>query len=216
MADPERETENLFRRSERFDRFTESARRVLGLAQEEASRLNHSYMGTEHLLLGLSRLDEDDPAQKVLREFGIRTASIRDAVMFIVGRGDHPVSDIGLTPRSRKVIELAVAGAREFNHHYLGTEHLLLGLVDEHEGIAAGVLESLGVNAENVRSAIKQVLLGTEQPKFLMGIETRVVLFAWWENFFNNPEVPDQIKLEELTHLQERLKEAQVRANKKD
>ena len=125
--------------ADRFDKFTERARRVLTLAQEEAQRFNHNYIGTEHLLLGLVR-EGDGVAAKVLANLGVELNKVRSAVEFIIGRGDRAVlGEIGLTPRAKKVIELAVDEARRLNHHYIGTEHLLLGLVREGEGIAAGV-----------------------------------------------------------------------------
>ena len=144
--------------ADRFDKFTERARRVLTLAQEEAQRFNHNYIGTEHLLLGLVR-EGDGVAAKVLANLGVELSKVRSAVEFIIGRGDRAVSgDIGLTPRAKKVIELAVDEARRLNHHYIGTEHLLLGLVREGEGIAASVLESLGVNLERVRAETTRIL----------------------------------------------------------
>src|SRR5579859_5012213 len=143
---------------DRFDRFTERARRVLTLAQEEAQRYQHNYIGTEHLLLGLVR-EGEGVAAKVLSNLGVELNKVRSAVEFIIGRGDRIVlGEIGLTPRAKKVIELAVDEARRLNHHYIGTEHLLLGLVREGEGIAAGVLESLGVNLEKVRTMTLHVL----------------------------------------------------------
>jgi ATP-dependent Clp protease ATP-binding subunit ClpC len=143
---------------DRFEKFTERARKVLSLAQEEAQRFNHNYIGTEHLLLGLVREGEGVAAQ-VLSTLGVELNKVRSAVEFIIGRGDRIVlGEIGLTPRAKKVIELAVDEARRLNHHYIGTEHLLLGLVREGEGIAAGVLESLGVNLEKVRSTTIQIL----------------------------------------------------------
>ena len=143
---------------DRFDKFTERARRVLTLAQEEAQRFNHNYIGTEHLLLGLVR-EGDGVAAKVLSNLGVELGKVRSAVEFIIGRGDRAVlGEIGLTPRAKKVIELAVDEARRLNHHYIGTEHLLLGLVREGEGIAAGVLESLGVNLERVRAETTRIL----------------------------------------------------------
>ena len=136
-----------------FDKFTERARKVLSLAQEEAQRFNHHYIGTEHLLLGLVR-EGDGVAARVLTNMGVQLPKVRSAVEFIIGRGEGAViGEIGLTPRAKKVIELAVDEARRLNHNYIGTEHLLLGLVREGEGIAAGVLESLGVNLEKVRPA---------------------------------------------------------------
>ncbi len=144
--------------ADKFEKFTERARKVLTLAQEEAQRFNHNYIGTEHLLLGLVR-EGDGVAAKVLSNMGVQLPKVRSAVEFIIGRGDTGVTgEIGLTPRAKKVIELAVDEARHLNHHYIGTEHLLLGLVREGEGIAAGVLESLGVNLEKVRAQVLQVV----------------------------------------------------------
>jgi ATP-dependent Clp protease ATP-binding subunit ClpC len=144
--------------ADKFEKFTERARKVLTLAQEEAQRFNHNYIGTEHLLLGLVR-EGDGVAAKVLSNMGVQLPKVRSAVEFIIGRGDTGVTgEIGLTPRAKKVIELAVEEARHLNHHYIGTEHLLLGLVREGEGIAAGVLESLGVNLEKVRAQVMQVV----------------------------------------------------------
>jgi hypothetical protein len=138
---------------DRFSDFTQRARRVLSHAQEEAQRFNHNYIGTEHLLLGLLR-DPDSLAAKVLGDLGVRLEDARQAVEFIIGRGDRVVlGEIGLTPRAKKVIELAITEARSLGHHYVGTEHLLLGLVREGEGIAAGVLERLGVTLEQARDA---------------------------------------------------------------
>jgi hypothetical protein len=148
---------------DRFEKFTERARRVLSLAQEEAQRLHHNSMGTEHLLLGLVR-EGDGVAARVLAHQGVSLAQVREAVEFIIGRGDHVVTgEIGLTPRAKRVIELAVDEARRLNHHYIGTEHLLLGLIREGEGIAAGVLERLGLHLPNVRAETLRVL-GEPQP----------------------------------------------------
>lgn len=143
---------------DRFDKFTERARKVLRLAQEEAQRLQHNYIGTEHLLLGLVREDEG-VAAKVLMSLDVDLEKVRKAVEDIIGRGDRIVlGEIGLTPRAKKVIELAVDEARRLNHHYIGTEHLLLGLLREGEGIGAGVLESFGLNLQEVRAKTIKVL----------------------------------------------------------
>src|SRR6266849_10816740 len=143
---------------DRFDKFTERARKVLQLAQEEDQRLDHNYIGTEHLLLGLVR-ESEGVAGKVLTSLGVDLEKVRKAVEDIIGRGDRIVlGQIGLTPRAKKVIELAVDEARRLNHQYIGTEHLLLGLIREGEGIAAGVLESLGVNLEKARTQTIQIL----------------------------------------------------------
>jgi len=142
----------------RFEKFSERARRVLSLAQEEAQRFNHNYIGTEHILLGLVR-ENEGTASKVLGGLGIELNKIRSAVEFIIGKGDTAASgEIGLTPRAKKVIELAVDEARRLNHHYIGTEHLLIGLMREGEGVAAGVLESLGVTLDKVRGETNSVL----------------------------------------------------------
>lgn len=141
----------------RFDKFDEQARKVLTLAQEEALRLNHHYIGTEHLLLGLADLD-DSTAVRILKSLDVKPQKVRIQVEMIIGHKDHPVEGaVGLTPRAKKVMELAVDEARRLNHHSIGTEHLLLGLIREGEGIAAGVLTSMGVNLERVRNTITQV-----------------------------------------------------------
>lgn len=141
-----------------FERFTERARKVLTLAQEEAERFNHSYIGTEHLLLGLIR-EADGVAAVVLSNLGVEIQKVRSSVELIIGRGERQISgEIGLMPRAKKVIELAVDEAHHLGHHYIGTEHLLLGLVREGDGIAAGVLESFGVNLGKVRIEVIRVL----------------------------------------------------------
>lgn len=146
------------RERNRFHKFTERARHVLAFAQEEAQRFQHNYIGTEHLLLGLLR-EEQGMAAKILKSMGIELQKVRSSVEFIIGRGDRIVlGEIGLTPRAKKVIELAVDESTRLNHSYIGTEHLLLAMVREGSGIAAGVLESLGARLENVRKATIKVL----------------------------------------------------------
>ena len=144
--------------NEKFERFTERARKVLSLAQDEAQRFGHSYIGTEHLLLGLVR-EGDGVAAKALQNLGTELDEVRRAVEFIVGRGDRiALGEIGLTPRAKKVMELAVDEARRMNHHYVGTEHLLLGLIREGEGIAGGVLVSMGITLERARDEVHRIL----------------------------------------------------------
>jgi ATP-dependent Clp protease ATP-binding subunit ClpC len=151
---------------DRFNKFTERARKVLHLAQEEAQRLKHNYIGTEHLLLGLIR-EGDGVAAKVLSNLGVDLDKARISVESILGRGNRVViGEIGFTPRAKKVIELAVDEARRLHHHYLGTEHLLLGLMREGQGIGAGVLESLGVSLEKVRAQTMQVLGKLERSEY--------------------------------------------------
>ena len=144
----------------RFEKFSERARRVLTLAQEEAQNLNHSYIGTEHILLGLVR-EEGGVAAKVLTNLGVGLNKVRASVEFVIGRGEKPsTSETGLTPRARRVIELAIDEARYLGHNYIGTEHLLLGLLREGEGIAAGVLDSFGITLERARAETARALSG--------------------------------------------------------
>ena len=138
----------------RFDKFSERARRVLTLAQDEAQRLNHNYIGTEHILLGLVR-EEDGVAAKVLVNMGINLSKVSQAVEYIIGPGEKPSTTAsGLTSRAKRVLELAIDEARQMGHSYIGTEHLLLGLLREGEGVAAKVLDSFSVNIERARAEV--------------------------------------------------------------
>lgn len=143
---------------DRFDKFTARARQVLHLAQKEAQRFQHNYIGTEHILLGLTRLDSG-VAIEVLKNLDVEVSKVRSSVEYIIGQGDRIIlGEIGLTPRAKKVIELAVEEARHLNHHYIGTEHLLLGLIRQGDSIAAGVLTKLGVDLEKARAQTLIVL----------------------------------------------------------
>jgi Clp amino terminal domain, pathogenicity island component len=153
-----------FDRSEKFDKFTVGARKVLRLAQEEAQRLNHNYIGTEHMLLGLIR-EEEGIAAKVLARMGVQLEDVRRAVEFIIGRGDRIVlGEVGLTPRAKKVLALAMDEAKRLGHHQIGSEYILLGLIREGEGIAAGVLRRFGVDLGEARQdvliALNEVAIG--------------------------------------------------------
>ncbi len=140
---------------------TQRAQKAMELADAEAWRFNHNYIGTEHLLLGLVR-EGDGVAARVLNDMGVNLAKVRSAVEFIIGRGEgEATGEFGLTPRTKRVIDLARDERRRMGQQLIGTEHLLLGLVREGEGIAAGVLESLGVNLDEVRV---QVLTLLEEP----------------------------------------------------
>src|SRR5204862_570534 len=154
-----------------FDRFNDRAKRVLALAQDEAIRFNHNYIGTEHLLLGLVR-EGEGVAARVLESLGVELSKVRTAVEFIIGRGDSTTSpsEITLSPRTKKVIELAVDEAQKLGHSHVGTEHLLLGLVVEGEGIASGILESLGVTLEQVRQRVIATM-GQHRPTVRVGDE---------------------------------------------
>jgi len=142
-----------------FDRFSDRAKRVLALAQDEAMRFNHNYIGTEHILIGLIR-EEEGVAARALRTLGVELDKARTALGFFVGRGDAATapSEITLSPRTKKIIELAIDEARRLGNRGVGTEHLLLGLAREGEGIASGILESLGITMNNVRRAVMETL----------------------------------------------------------
>ncbi len=151
-----------------LDKLTKRARKALLLAQAEALRFNHNYIGTEHLLLGLVA-EGEGIAAKALVASGLDAKRVRNAVEYIVGRGANTVSGLadetGLTPRAARAIALAVDEARRLGHAFIGTEHLLLGLVREGEGIAAGVLESLGVGLEELRTTIGGLLASGGRPE---------------------------------------------------
>jgi ATP-dependent Clp protease ATP-binding subunit ClpC len=141
-----------------FERFTERAKKVLTLAQEEAERSHHSYIGTEHLLLGLLR-EGDGLAAKVLANLGVEIGKVRQTIESVLGRNERIIiQQIIPTSRVKKVIEISFEEARRMGHNYVGTEHLLLGLLIEGEGIAAHVLEDLGANLEKVRAEIERLL----------------------------------------------------------
>ena len=142
-----------------FDRFNDRAKRVLALAQDEAIRFNHNYIGTEHLLVGLIR-EEEGVAARALAKLGVELEKARKALEFIIGRGDKATSpsEITLSPRTKKIIELAIDESRRLGHSHVGPEHMLLGLAREGEGIASGILESLGVTMDKVRHAVIETL----------------------------------------------------------
>lgn len=141
---------------DRFDKFDVSARRALTLAQDEASQLQYHYIGTEHILLGLIR-EREGLASRALTRLGVDLEKVRTAVTFIIGQGRGAIGgEVGLTPRGKRVIELAIEESRQLGSDHIGTGHLLLGLVREGEGIAAAVLQSLGVTIERAREAVVQ------------------------------------------------------------
>ncbi len=142
-----------------FGRFTERAQKVLALAQQEAIRLGHSNIGTEHILLGLIR-EGEGIAAKALKELGLESSQIQKEVENLIGTGNQPMKAIHYTPRAKKVVELSQDEARKLNHPYVGTEHILLGLIREGEGVAARVLHNLDVNLNRARQQVMK-LLGT-------------------------------------------------------
>src|SRR3990170_4676403 len=143
-----------------FERFTDRARRVVVLAQEEARLLNHSYIGTEHILLGLIH-EGEGVAAKALESLGIALDAVREQVQDIIGQGQQqPTGHIPFTPRAKKVLELSLREALQLGHNYIGTEHILLGLIREGEGVAAQVLVKLGADLNRVRQQVIQLLSG--------------------------------------------------------
>jgi ATP-dependent Clp protease ATP-binding subunit ClpC len=147
-----------------FERFTDGSRRVVVLAQEEAKMLNHDYVGTEHILLGL--LDEGDGlAARSLESLGISLDAVRQQVEEIIGRGQQaPSGHIPFTPRAKKVLELSLSESLRLGHGYIGTEHILLGLIREGDGVAAQVLVKLGADLNRVREQVLQLLHGYHGP----------------------------------------------------
>ena len=143
-----------------FERFTDRARRVVVLAQEEARLLNHNYIGTEHILLGLIH-EGEGVAAKALESLGISLEAVRAQVEEIIGHGGTaPSGHIPFTPRAKKVLELSLREALQLGHNYIGTEHILLGLIREGEGVAAQVLVKLGADLSRVRQQVIQLLSG--------------------------------------------------------
>ena len=146
-----------------FERFTEKAIKVIMLAQEEARRLGHNFVGTEQILLGLIG-EGTGVAAKVLKSMGINLKDARIEVEKIIGRGSGFVAvEIPFTPRAKRVLELSLEEARQLGHNYIGTEHLLLGLIREGEGVAARVLENLGVDLTKVRTQVIRMLGETSE-----------------------------------------------------
>src|SRR5205809_1449265 len=143
-----------------FERFTDRARRVVVLAQEEARMLSHNYIGTEHILLGLIH-EGEGVAAKSLESLGISLEGVRSQVEEIIGQGQQaPSGHIPFTPRAKKVLELSLREALQLGHNYIGTEHILLGLIREGEGVAAQVLHKLGADLNRVRQQVIQLLSG--------------------------------------------------------
>ena len=158
-----------------FERFTDRARRVVVLAQDEARELNHNYIGTEHILLGLIS-EGDGVAAKALESMGISLDAVRSEVVDIIGRGAQPPSGhVPFTPRAKKVLEYSLREALQLGHKYIGTEHLLLGLIREGEGVAAQVLVKLGADLPRVRQQVIQLLSGFQGDESDGGPEQRPV-----------------------------------------
>ena len=147
-----------------FERFTDRARRVVVMAQEEARMLNHSFIGTEHILLALIR-EGDGVGAKALESLGISLDAVRQQVEEIIGRGQQaPSGHIPFTPRAKKVLELSLRESQHLGHEYIGTEHILLGLIREGDGVAAQVLVKRGADLNRARQQVTQLLSG-QQPQ---------------------------------------------------
>jgi ATP-dependent Clp protease ATP-binding subunit ClpC len=165
-----------------FERFTERAKQVVVLAQDEARALKHNYIGTEHILLGLLR-EEEGLAARVLESLDITVEEVRAQVARIIGPGDEPIvsGQIPFTPRAKKVLELSLREALSLKHNYIGTEHILLGLVRENEGVAARILLDFGADAEKIRNEIMRVLSGPGGPGLVHTetVQHRAVRSGW-------------------------------------
>jgi ATP-dependent Clp protease ATP-binding subunit ClpC len=148
-----------------FERFTERARQVVVLAQDEARAFGHNYIGTEHILLGLLR-EEEGLAARVLESLDITVEEVRAQVKRLIGQGDEEIAtgQIPFTPRAKKVLELALREALSLKHSYIGSEHILLGLVRENEGVAARILLSFDADAEKIRNETIRMLSGPGGP----------------------------------------------------
>jgi ATP-dependent Clp protease ATP-binding subunit ClpA len=143
-----------------FERFTERARQVVVMAQDEARALNHNYIGTEHLLLGLLR-EQEGIAARVLESLHVTIEEVRAQVARIVGPGEEVTTgQIPFTPRAKRVLELGLREALSLGHNYIGTEHLLLGIARENDGVAARILLDLGIDSEAIRNEVVRVLSG--------------------------------------------------------
>jgi ATP-dependent Clp protease ATP-binding subunit ClpC len=159
-----------------FEKFTDRARQVVVLAQEEARQLNHNYIGTEHILLGLLH-EGDGVAAEALGSLGISLDAVRGQVRKIVGEGkDAQSGHIPFTPRAKKVLELSLREAKQLGHNYIGTEHILLGLVREGQGVATQVLVGLGAELNQVRQAVVPLTAHREEPAVIRRRHGQVLL----------------------------------------
>jgi prophage maintenance system killer protein len=176
---PKRRRGGQAKRGGLFTRFTRRARQAVTSAQEEARFLNHNYVGTEHILLGLLR-EGEGVAAKALESLGISLEAVRTQVVELIGEGQHaPTGHIPFTPRAKKVLELSLREALQLGHNYIGTEHILLGLIREGEGVAAQVLVNLGADHRGTRDQVLRMLAGPEgsredTPSFLRAYDDKI------------------------------------------
>ena len=178
-----------------FERFTDRARRVVVLAQEEARMLRHDYIGTEHILLGLIR-EEDGIAARALEAMNISLANVLGSITDLIGEGQRaPTGHIPFTPRAKKVLEHSLREALQLGHTYIGTEHILLGLVREGEGVAAQVLERYGANIDRVRQTVIELLSGYAGVQSAAvgaaSVEEAEAVLAWSASAESSPTCPN-------------------------
>ena len=183
-----------------MERFTQRARRVLSLAHQEAERMRHNYIGTEHLLLGLMR-EEGGVAGRVLRELGLEAERVQEIVERLTGPGQNRGGKLDLSPGTQQVLELAVEEARRMGHHYIGTEHLLLGLVRHGQGIALDVLRKLGVTPEQIRRQTRRVLQESSAPPKQSSAEQKPA--AKQEGGKSKTPMVDQLAVDLTLHAEE-------------
>ena len=142
-----------------FKKYTEKAKRVIMIAQEEAINLSHDYIGTEHILIGLIK-EEEGVASQVLQQLGLNVAKVAEVIERLVGKGEYKqVGEITFTPRAKKILELASQEASQLKNNYIDTEHILLGLLKERSGVAVKILADLGINLDNVYSEVMKNLM---------------------------------------------------------
>jgi len=189
-----------------FERFTERARQVVVLAQDEARALKHDYIGTEHILLGLLR--EGGLATNVLESLGVRLEEARSYVARIAGKGDGPVSgQIPFTPGAKRVLELSLREALTIGDNYIGTEHILLGLVRVDEGVAAEILLELGVSPETVRDEVVQAKSsGARTPEGPRGVADATGLLSMLEHA--KRRLTEEQRVEEAARLRDKQRRA--------
>lgn len=198
-----------------FDRFTDRAKITISIAQDEAQARSHPYIGTEHLLLGLIKESHNQEfpnmATRILSNLGV-LPRVSEEIESVIGTQSS--SETGLTKETKNVVELAVIEARRLNHHFIGTEHLLLGLRDEDDGLAAKALDRLGVTSEGIRAEIHRIL--TERTSTVKDDSNQkreerqriTSLFSGWTNFLVDPTIDQTKKEQYLNQLEELLKEA--------
>src|SRR5262245_50607049 len=186
-----------------WQRFTERARRVVFFAQEEAGRLGENYVSTEHLLLGLVR-ESDNVAGRILDRIGVSPARIRSEIERQVARGDGRLGqDMQLTPRAKRVIDLAYDEARQLNNNYIGTEHLLLGLIREEQGLAGRVLAKLGANLERARREIAHIQEGGSSAAPKPSEDRKAAEDVAWQRFTEHARIAVVYALQESGRLGE-------------